>query len=103
MPDTRCKLLRVMLPKALEGVPIEADLPSPVASAKASTEQMDPLEKAEAAKEKKSASSEAAPEGMVGGDELDKAIGDKGGKGADPEVTSADDDPLEKAEAAKES
>lgn len=40
---------------------------------------------------------------MVGEDELDKAIGDKGGKGVDPEVTSADDDPLEKAEAAKES
>jgi hypothetical protein len=73
------------------------------ASAKASTERDDPLEKAEAAKEKNSASAQSATEGMVGGDELDKAIGDKGGKGVDPEVTSADDDPLEKAEAAKES
>ena len=39
---------------------------------------------------------------MVGGDELDKAIGDKGGKGVNPEVTSAEDDPLEEAEATKE-
>lgn len=69
------------------------------ASASRSTEQDDPLEKAEAAKEKQSASAKSATEGIVGGDELDKAIGDKG---PDPEVTSADDDPLEKAEATKE-
>jgi hypothetical protein len=36
---------------------------------------------------------------MVGEKELDAAIGDDG---PDPEVTSAQDDPLEKAEAAKE-
>jgi hypothetical protein len=36
---------------------------------------------------------------MVGEKELDEAIGDDG---ADPEITSAEDDPLEKAEAAKE-
>ncbi|KPI43436.1 uncharacterized protein AB675_6769 [Cyphellophora attinorum] len=74
-------------------------MPSTRASAKASTEQDDPLEKAEATKEAKSKSSEAATDGIVGEDELDKAIGDKG---PDPEVTSADDDPLEKAEATKE-
>lgn len=62
---------------------------------------MDPLEKAEAAKEKNQQDGGAsAMDGMVGGDELDKAIGDKG---PDPAVTSAQDDPLEKAEAAKES
>ncbi len=38
----------------------------------------------------------------MGEDALDEAIGDKGGKGPDPEETSAQDDPLEKAEAAKE-
>ena len=59
------------------------------------TEYDDPLEKAEAAKEK----GKSAPEGMVGEKELDAAIGDEG---ADPEKTSAQDDPLEKAEAAKE-
>jgi hypothetical protein len=36
---------------------------------------------------------------MVGEKELDEAIGDEG---PDPEVTSAEDDPLEEAEAAKE-
>ena len=36
---------------------------------------------------------------MVGEKELDEAIGDSG---PDPEITSAEDDPLEKAEAAKE-
>ena len=37
---------------------------------------------------------------MKGEEALDDAIGDEGGP--DPEVTSAEDDPLEKAEAAKE-
>ncbi|KAI1848456.1 hypothetical protein JX265_008762 [Neoarthrinium moseri] len=57
----------------------------------------DPLEKAEAKKEKGA----AATEGMVGEDALDAAIGDE----ADDKVaekTSAEDDPLEKAEAKKE-
>ena len=36
---------------------------------------------------------------MKGEEALDEAIGDDG---PDPEVTSAEDDPLEKAEAAKE-
>ena len=36
---------------------------------------------------------------MVGEKELDEAIGDGG---ADPEITSAEDDPLEEAEAVKE-
>ncbi|KIW02674.1 uncharacterized protein PV09_06111 [Verruconis gallopava] len=62
---------------------------------KDSTEYDDPLEKAEAKKEK----GPAATDGMVGEKELDEAIGDES---ADPEVTSADDDPLEKAEATKE-
>jgi hypothetical protein len=60
-----------------------------------STEYDDPLEKAEAKKEK----GQAATEGFVGEKELDAAIGDEG---ADPEITSAQDDPLEKAEATKE-
>jgi hypothetical protein len=67
--------------------------------AESTTSQTDPLEKAEAAKEQKSSSSQAAPDGMKGEAALDDAIGDKG---PDPEVTSADDDPLEKAEATKE-
>ena len=64
--------------------------------AKETTSTMDSLEKAEAGKEK----GISAPDGMKGGQALDDAIGDK--KGPDPEVTSANDDPLEKAEAAKE-
>lgn len=63
-----------------------------------STNYDDPLEKAEATKEKQGGQ-ESAMDGMVGEKELDKAIG---GEGADPEVTSGQDDPLEKAEAAKE-
>ena len=58
----------------------------------------DPLEKAEATKEKKS---QSATSGFVGEEELDAAIGDEG-KDIDPEETSAQDDPLEKAAATKE-
>ncbi|ETN43400.1 uncharacterized protein HMPREF1541_02559 [Cyphellophora europaea CBS 101466] len=75
-------------------------MPNTRSGTQATTEKTDSLEKAEAAKEKQSGPS--ATEGMVGGDELDKAIGDKGGKGVNPEVTSAEDDPLEEAEATKE-
>ncbi len=42
----------------------------------------------------------AATEDFVCEKELDDAIGDNGG--VDPEITSAEDDPLEKAEAMKE-
>lgn len=65
-------------------------------SAQKSSQADDPLEKAEAAKEK----GPSAPEGMKGEKALDDAIG--GDEGPDPEVTSAEDDPLEEAEAAKE-
>jgi hypothetical protein len=64
-------------------------------SAEQTTKADEPLEKAEAAKEK----SESAMDGMKGEKALDDAIGDKG---PDPEVISADDDLLEKAEVAKE-
>ena len=72
-------------------------LNKPTAAGATSAED-DPLEKAEAAKEKKGG---AATEGIKGEEALDAAIGDDG-QGPDPEVTSADDDPLEKAAATKE-
>jgi hypothetical protein len=63
-------------------------------SAEQTTKSDAPLEKAEVAKEK----SGSAMDGMKREKALDDAIGDKG---PDPEVVSADDDLLEKAEAAK--
>ena len=69
--------------------------PASPEGAETTTQQDDPLEKAEAKKK----SGGSAPDGMKGEKALDDAIGDKG---PDPEVTSAEDDPLEKAEAAKE-
>lgn len=65
----------------------------------ATTAADDALEKAEAKKE----TGKAAPDGLVGEEELDAAIGDEGGDEVDPEVTSGADDPLEKTEAMKES
>ncbi|KAH6638579.1 hypothetical protein BKA67DRAFT_588875 [Truncatella angustata] len=62
------------------------------------TAQDDALEKAEANKE----TGAAAPDGLVGEDALDAAIGDKGDDSV-AEKTSSQDDPLEKAEAEKES
>ena len=56
----------------------------------------DPLEEAEAKKEK----GQSAMAGLKGEEALDAAIGDDGD--VDPEETSASDDPLEKAEAKKE-
>ena len=65
--------------------------------ASATTRADDPLEKAEAKKEKGG----SATEGIVTDQEaIDEAIGDDGGM--DPAETSAQDDPLEKAEASKE-
>lgn len=63
--------------------------------AETTTQQDDPLEKAEAKKESGGSTTDA----MKGEKALDDAIGDKG---PDPEVTSAEDDPLEEAEATKE-
>ena len=96
-PTTRCKpaflVTDILHPQAK---PSDVHITNSQTAAGATSAQDDPLEKAEAAKEKKGGA--AATEGMKGEEALDAAIGDDG---PDPEVTSADDDPLEEAEAAK--
>lgn len=73
---------------------------SPLIDSEATTAAQDPLEQAEATKEKNSQQTSAV-EGLKGEEALDAAIGDDDAD-VDPEVTSGQDDALEESEAKKE-